>query len=307
MDGHSAAGSEAARLTAEHGRADGVCFEASPLGGVVAILTATGGRAVVALQGAQVLSFVPAGDRDVLWLSPAARLATGKATRGGIPVCWPWFGRHPTDAAKPAHGFVRTSPWRVVSSDARKEVASLALEFEPLSAHVSLWPYRARVRLEIVVSQALTLALTTTNVGAETVPLTQALHSYFAVSDVSAVSIDGLHGATYVDHVGALQRRRQSGSIVIDAEVDRVYEASEETVLIRDEGFDRTIAIAKSGSRATVVWNPWIAKSQRLGDMGPEGHRRMVCVETANAGDDVVTVAPGATHRLTATISTVRG
>ena len=90
-----------------------------PLGGPVVEMTHAGARAVVSIQGGQVLSYVPTpGAQDVLWLSPVARIVPGKSIRGGIPVCWPWFGPHAADGALPAHGFVRTAMWSISETGA---------------------------------------------------------------------------------------------------------------------------------------------------------------------------------------------
>ena len=295
-----------ARLTAEFGRERAVRFGAGPNGSITAELSARGARASVALQGAQVLSYVPAGGCDVLWVSPDARFGPGTSVRGGIPICWPWFGQHASDATKPAHGFVRSAPWRVIASAHDEVTARISLAFATTPDHAQLWPHQARVRLDVTLGDALRLDLITDNTSQVSLPLTQALHSYFAISDVADVVIQGLEGTSYMDHAGERTRRTQSGPILLDREVDRVFDRSPETVVIDNRALDRRIKIAKAGSHSTVVWNPWIAKSARLGDMGPDGYRRMVCIETANAGEDIVRLAPGATHRLSTIISSER-
>lgn len=133
----------AADLDARWGRAGAVVFTERH-GGPVAVLHAAGATAVVAIQGAQVLSWIPNNATDALWLSPAAQLGTGKAVRGGIPVCWPWFGPHPSDATKPAHGFVRAAPWQVTGSAASDGRAHLVLGFDATGIDPALWPHRAR-------------------------------------------------------------------------------------------------------------------------------------------------------------------
>ena len=273
-------------------------------GGPVAILDAAGGTAVVALQGAQLLSFVPKGGREVLWLSPLAKLGTGKAVRGGIPICWPWFGPAPDDAKKPAHGFVRAAPWRVLDCGNDRDPAFIRLGFDAGGIDPALWPHRAEVQIEIAVGESfLRVALETTNSGPTAFRLTQALHSYLAVGDIAEVMIEGLDGRRYIDQLAPATRSVQSGPIRIGGEVDRIYQQSPDTVTVIDSANARRITVAKSGSRSTVVWNPWVEKSGRLGDMGEDGYRHMVCIETANAGEDVVTLAPGARHRLVTTIS----
>lgn len=262
--------------------------------------------AEVSLHGGHVTAFQPkSASQPVLWLSGQAVFDPNKAIRGGIPVCWPWFGDHPTDAGLPAHGFARTSPWKVTNESSNADGSTtLALQLSATTPVPDVWPHRATLLLEITVGEALSIRLTTTNTGDAPFPLTQALHTYFTVSDISNVTIAGLEGARYLDKLKGNAAKPQDGVITIDQEVDRVYTETTADCLIHDPGFDRTIRIAKSGSRSTVVWNPWIEKAKRMGDFPDDGYQTMVCVETTNVGeDDTVTVEPGASHTLAAVIS----
>jgi glucose-6-phosphate 1-epimerase len=293
-------------LEARFGRAPGVTFD-ERYGGPVAILSVGGSTAIVALQGAQILSWRPSGDgEDVLWLSPHAKLGTGKAVRGGIPVCWPWFGAHPNDPAKPAHGFVRTAMWQVTGSAASATRARLVLGFNTQDIDASLWASHAQAELDITLGETLTVALSTDNLSAAPFALTQALHTYLAVGDIAGVSLTGLEGQSYIDQLNTGARAVQAGAIAFDREVDRIYQATSDDVIVTDRRLGREIRVSKSGSQSTVVWNPWVDKAARLGDMGEDGYRRMVCVETANAGDDVVVLAPRARHRLVTELSVRR-
>ena len=285
-------------LDARFGRAPGVSF-AERFGGPVAILEAAGSTAIVALQGGQVLSWRARGfSDDVLWLSPSAQLGTGKAVRGGVPVCWPWFGAHPSDAAKPAHGFVRAAYWNVAGSATSASRARLILSFDTSVVDASLWQPRARAELEITVGETLTISLSTDNLSAAPFALTQALHTYLNVGDIADATVTGLESRRYIDQLDGGAVRLQSGAIVIGSEVDRIYQATGDDVVVTDNRLARQICVAKSGSQSTVVWNPWIAKAARLGDVGEDGYRRMLCIETANAGDDVVMLAARARHRI---------
>lgn len=290
-------------LTARWGRAPGVSF-AQVFGGTVAVLENASSRAIVALQGAQVLSWQKAGDAaDVLWLSPLAQLGTSKAVRGGIPICWPWFGPHPSDAGKPAHGIVRASPWRVTGSAASEKYARLVLAFETGGASSDAWPHRAKAEVEITAGETLTVALSTDNLGKAPFAVTEALHTYLRIGDIGSVTISGLESRTYVDQLQAAKRFQQDSTIRIAAETDRVYLDTPDVVFVRDEALAREISVAKTGSQSTVVWNPWIEKAQRLGDLGDNGYRHMLCVETANAFDNAIPVEPRARHRMSTEIS----
>jgi glucose-6-phosphate 1-epimerase len=279
------------QLKSRFARDGAVAFDMSPLGGIVARLACGQHNAVVALQGAQVLSWRH-GTREMLWLSPVSRLGTGKAVRGGIPVCWPWFGPHPNDAAKPAHGFVRTRIWGVSSTGTTNGVASLTLACSTTPDDRSLWPHAAEAELTVTLGETLALRLTTRNTGTGAFDLSQALHTYFRVGDIGDVAIDGLAGRTYIDKLADGARIVEPGRITFGAEVDRIYLGDISDIALEDGA--RRLRIASTGSRSAVVWNPWIEKTERLGDMGASNaFRRMVCIETANAGDDIVTLASG--------------
>lgn len=289
------------------GLCDAACSiarEESPWGGPVVRLTAPGGTAEVALQGAQLLSWQPRGEAPAIWMSPMERLgrpaASPKPVRGGTPVCWPWFAQHPQDAAKPAHGFVRTRPWSIAAQERSGDEVGVRLSTATTAADRGLWDGAASLEMTVTLGTGLSLALATTNKGQQAIALTQALHTYFAVGDIGDVEIEGFDGQVYIDKLDGNARKPQAGAITFAAEVDRIYDAHAGSAVIVDRGLGRRIVVSKSGSRSTVVWNPWSGKAARLGDMGPDGWRRMVCVETCNAGGDIVHVAPGARHMLIA-------
>jgi D-hexose-6-phosphate mutarotase len=259
--------------------------------------------ATVSLHGGQVLAFQPHGHGPVLWVSAQSLYQPGKAIRGGIPVCWPWFGPHPSDPAKPAHGFARTSLWSVLSAAALADGATqIRLRLADGDTSLALWPHAFDLRLVVTVGAELKVELIARNPGSAPYTYSGALHSYFDVSDIAAISIRGLDGCPYIDQVDGDQRKLQHGPITIASETDRVYLNTTETCAIEDPGLDRRITIAKAGSHSTVVWNPWVEKARRLADFGDEEYHSMVCVETANADGDSVTVAPGGEQRLTAII-----
>ena len=291
---------DVAELNRAHAR-DGIAFEVSPLGGPVARLAIGGSEAIVALQGAQVLGWRHEGG-ELLWLSPLARLGTGKAVRGGIPVCWPWFGPHPDDAAKPAHGLVRTRDWAVTTTSAGGDAISITLATATRAEDQAHFPHSAEVSLTVTLGATLGLALATRNTGARPVPLTQALHTYFRVSDIANVRVEGLAGRTYVDKLDGEARKADPGAMTFAREVDRIYLGDTSAIGLAGCGANgRRISIRSEGSASAVVWNPWTAKTIRLGDMGgPNAYRHMVCIETTNAGDDIRTLAPGECHVLSA-------
>ena len=272
---------------------------------VIARIANAHAQSAIALQGAHIMTFQPKGEQPVTWLSPAAKLVQGKSIRGGVPICWPWFGAHASEPAFPSHGFARTVPWQVVASKALPDGSTcITFELPQSSIPAAQWPHACRARLVATVSKTLTVELITENTGNSAFEIGEALHAYFTISDVDNMRITGLEDCTYLDKVGVAQSRTQQGAIQIASEVDRVYIDTEADCLLEDRGFKRRIRIAKSGSRSTVVWNPWIEKAAKMGDFGgATGYRGMLCVESANAAGNVVTLAPGATHTLRAVYS----
>lgn len=281
--------------------ADFLSFTELAPGFVALRVTTAFATASIALQGAHVMTWQPVGQAPVIWLSPQAKFAPGKSIRGGVPLCWPWFGPHASEPGYPGHGFARTIPWALVAARKLPD-GRVHLEFEPVldDAARAQWPHAATVRYDVTVGQELEVALATTNTGGISFELGQALHTYFEIGDIRQASVAGLAGCTYIDKVAGGQRQRQDGAVSFGGEVDRVYLGSAGCSEIRDPVLGRRLLITSTGSRSTVVWNPWIEKAGKMGDFGPEGYLHMVCVETANAADDVITLAPGETHRMAA-------
>jgi len=260
-------------------------------------LRSNGAEAHVYLHGAHVLHYKPAGQAPVLWHSRKSYFEPGKPIRGGIPVCWPWFGAHPADASRPAHGIARLAEWVPVASGASAGSTSLTLRL-PAAQGVC-----AVAELTAVLGDDLQVTLATTNTGDADFALSEALHSYFAVSDIRTVSVTGLDGLPYIDTVPAGRPlRTQTGPVTFTGETDRVYVSTAGECAVLDPGMNRRILIGKDGSRSTVVWNPWIEKSVRMADYGDSEYPEMVCVETANCGPDSLRLAPGQAHSMTTRI-----
>lgn len=295
------------QLNRAHGIAGQLVFEAGQGGLAKAVFSNPHATAEVYLQGATVTAFQPRGTAPALWLSSQAQFKPGKAIRGGIPVCWPWFGPHPTDKAKPQHGFARNAEWAVTASallpDGRTQ---LRLRLADTAATRAIWPHPFELEMSVTAGAQLEVSLTTRNTGPDPVEIGGALHTYFNVGDISRVGIVGLDGRTYLDQLDGNAAKRQHGPVTVDEEVDRVYLDTTDDCLIWDAALNRHIRVAKRGSRTTVIWNPWIAKAARMADFPDDGYLTMVCVETANAATDVRTLAPGGEHTLTQVVSVKR-
>jgi len=261
-------------------------------------------KAEIAVLGAHVLQYQPIDQEPLLWLSKQAIFEQGRAVRGGIPLCWPWFGDHPNDSSLPAHGFARTAQFELTgikSSDNGETL--ITLRHENSDAHRNLWPHPFVLDVDISVGEKLSVSMTMTNHSPETLSFTSALHSYFNISDIKTTIIQGLDGTAYFDKVQDFAAFEQSGDITIDQEVDRVYVPTRSDVLIVDQGHKRTLRIAKSGSHSTVVWNPWIDKAAAMGDFNDDGYQNMVCVETSNALTDAISLGSGESHTISTHIS----
>lgn len=289
------------RLNRDFGGA-GVTFVEGPGGLAVVEVNNTHAKASITLQGAHLTSYQKSGEAPLIWLSRQAKFAHGKSIRGGVPVCWPWFGPHAENPKFPGHGFARTVPWRVVQVSALPD-GSTRLEFQLVQSEATRaqWPYASDVRNIITVGPALTVELLTTNTGKESFPLGQALHTYFEIGDIHSASVGGLDGCDYLDKVDGGKRKQQQGVVRFSGETDRIYLGTGNRAEIMDPVLKRRIVIQSSGSASTVVWTPWNEKADKMGDFGPNGWTAMVCVETANAAEDVRILAPGEQHRLVAT------
>lgn len=253
----------------------------------------------ISLQGAQLTSWVPAGEDEVIWLSSDASFKQGKSIRGGIPVCWPWFGPHESEADFPAHGHARTVFWDVLETEAMDDGATL-IRFKIIENELTkrLWPYSSELIMTMRIGSSLEIELLTRNTDSQSFKITQALHTYFNISDVRKITVTGLEGCNYLDKLDQFAIKQQTGSVKISGETDRIYLKTDDDYSIVDPGLNRTIKISKSGSNSTVVWNPWQATAEKMGDLGKDGYLQMVCVETANAADDFVLLEPGQSHSL---------
>ncbi|MCK5529261.1 MAG: D-hexose-6-phosphate mutarotase [Kiritimatiellae bacterium] len=268
-------------------------------------ITNNSATAKISLYGAQVLSFRPRHQEDILWVSSKSLYKQNKAIRGGIPLCWPWFGAHPTDSTKQSHGFARLSEWSVLTTEAvDEETTRIILKLQSSDETMKMWPHKFITTLTVTISNKLTVELTTNNSGNEPFTITSALHSYFNISDISKVAIHGLENSTFLDSL-TNKEQTENEPIKINQEVDRIYLDHTGNCEIKDTGLERTIQIDKQGSSSTVVWNPWIDKAKRMADFGDDEYQTMLCVETTNAHTDTIEITPDKAHTLTAVISLV--
>ncbi len=269
---------------------------------------------LIAEQGAQVLRYQVFGQEPVIWMSEEAAFEAGNSVRGGIPVCWPWFGdlmRNPPQVQAlhsggrlPAHGLVRGIDWLLMENAIEGDTVRLVLAIPPTDESPSLrhLPPGLALRLEILLDDRLHLKLTTRNDSEQHVALSQALHSYFAVSSIHNVTVDGLEGCRYIETLEGWAEREQKRPLVISSETDRIYLDLPPQLAIRDDGWNRRIFLEASGSTSAVVWNPWASKARRLSQFADDAWQRMLCIETANVMEDLVELEPGAEHSMGVTL-----
>jgi len=250
--------------------------------------------AKISLYGAHVTSYKPVGKEDVLWMSSQSAFEDGKAIRGGIPVCFPWFGPHAEDTQKPQHGFARLSFWEVKKTSTLTNGAiQLQLELSSNEETKKMWPFDFIAMITINVGERLSISLSVKNTGSQSFTYTDALHTYFNVSDLSNITIAGLQNTGYYE-AGSNELKTQAESLLtITKEENRRYVDHTNDCLIADSNFARTILVGKSGSKITVVWNPGEATTKNIGDIPDDGYKTFICVEAVNALNDVVTVEPG--------------
>lgn len=253
-------------------------------------------------HGATVTRYDRAG-RQLLFTSRTSKFEAGKAIRGGVPVIFPWFGPHPDNPDLPQHGFARTADWRVVSSCRHEHgEAAVTLALSSSEATRAVWPFDFELRYTVAVGRRLEMTLEVKNRSASEFRFEEALHTYLSVSDVRLIRITGLESTAYVDKVGGSARHRsEQGPLTFSGETDRVFVNTSADCRVHDP-VHGDVAVRKSGSLSTVVWNPWQKKAESLPDLAGDQWHTMVCVEAANVMENAIILAPGATHTMQAVI-----
>ena len=253
--------------------------------------------AKISLYGAHVTSYKPGRSKDLLWMSPDSSFEVGKPIRGGIPVCFPWFGPHKTDSSKPQHGFARLMYWDLVETANQPGGETIVkLQLNSSEATKEYWPYDFYAEMTIIVGQTLQVSLKVVNSDDQPFEYTCALHSYYNVSDIGNIAITGLLGASYHSQLEPGEFVQTMPVIEIKKAETRHYHNTEATCVIEDSGFKRFIRVEKSGSKITTVWNPGKETCAAIGDLPNDAYKTFVCVEAVNAFDDVITLHPADSH-----------
>ena len=280
--------------------------------GVATVVTGNGGlpKVVVStpnatgemyLHGSHVTSWIPKGATDVLYLSPHSFWQDGKAIRGGVPICFPWFGDKADNPAAPAHGFVRTKAWELESIAREGDDIVVSMVTASNNATRKWWPYEFRLVCRATFGSQLKLELTVSNTGTSAFSFEEALHGYFRVGDAETAAVDGLDATDFIDKTDQRTRKTHYGKLHFSGETDSVFLNTEHQLELIDPTMRRNIILQKQNSQTTVVWNPWAEKSVGLADLGEGEWRNFVCIEASNVGEYAVHLAPGQQHAMKVT------
>ncbi len=246
-------------------------------------------------SSSHLLSWVPANHSEVLFLSEKAIIENGKAIRGGVPICWPWFGNKD---GLPSHGFARTNSWEIIEKNQTTSSTKISFQLSEAAFDPSIWDEKAELIFSVEEEDnRLIMNLITKNTSSRTFEFTQALHSYFNIGNINNINITGLEDASYFDKVNQTANNIQEGPISFNNETDRIYQSMGSCTLI-DPDRKRKIKVSKAGSYSTVIWNPWKTKSVEIKDMADDGYLSMVCIEAANTAFDSISLTPGSSHVL---------
>ena len=269
-------------------------------------VTTKSASAEIYLHGAQVTSWQPAGAEEVLFLSKQSNWEDGRAIRGGIPVCFPWFRAKTDDPKAPAHGFVRTQEWQLDSVIAREDgYVTAAFSTESDASTRRWWPHEFRLALRITIGSTLSLELNATNAASVSFSFEEALHTYFRVGQAASVRVHGLNGVSYLDNVDQNREKTQSGDLVLTGTTDNAYLNIQSAAELVDPVLCRTVRTQKENSQTTVVWNPWKHGARLLSDLGEDEWQQMTCVEASNVLSAAIWLEPGEEHTMRADISIV--
>ena len=284
--------------------------------GVAQVVAGSGGLAKVVvlapnatgemyLHGGHVTSWVPMRTSEVFYCSPHSFWQDGRAIRGGVPICFPWFGDKADDPAAPAHGFVRTKAWELDSIAMAGDDVAVSMFTASSGDTRRWWPYEFRLRCRATFGAQLKLELIVSNTGAAPFSFEEALHAYFQVAEAGTAVVTGLDATDYIDKTDHRACKTHHGELRFSAETDSVFLNTEHAVELIDPAMQRCITLQKQNSLNTVVWNPWAEKSRSMGDLGDNEWKNFVCIETSNIGRSAVQLAPGEQHVMTATVRVV--
>jgi glucose-6-phosphate 1-epimerase len=257
----------------------------------------------ICLYGAQITNFRPHKAMEILWMSPESNFEEGKAIRGGIPVCFPWFGPHKTDSVKPQHGFARLMHWNVQEIETLYSGETLVrLQLCSSAETKTYWEHDFCAEMTFIIGKTLNATLKVTNTSAIPFEYSCALHSYYSVSSIEEIIIEGLGNTRYYNQLNPGDYIQESPDLRIQKAETRHYYDTEASCFINDPFFGRRIKVAKSGSKVTTVWNPGEETCSKIDDIPDDAFHAFVCIEAVNAFNNVINLAPGEIHETSAII-----
>ncbi len=254
------------------------------------------------LHGAHITSWKPAGRDEMLFLSTKSRWEKSVAIRGGVPICFPWFGGKADDPKAPAHGFARTKEWQLESVAEDDNGISVNMFTESDEDTQRWWPAEFHLEYRVHFGAELRLELELTNTGKNSLRFEEALHTYHRVGNVQNARVGGLDAVDYIDKADANRKKTQRGDIAIASETDRIYLNTESAIDLEDPAMRRRTRVEKENSSTTVIWNPWVQKARVMPDFADNEWMQMLCIETSNVADYAVTLDPGQLHRMAAIV-----
>jgi glucose-6-phosphate 1-epimerase len=249
--------------------------------------------AKIFLQGAQLTQFTPKDQKPLIWVSADEDYIAGKSIRGGIPICWPWFGVSDKQDW-PIHGVARTQLWRAEEVNEKDDYIEVSLSLPMLQVNKEYWPHETSLKVVFKLSKTLNVSLINTNLSKNEISFTQALHTYLPTPNIKTTQVDGLQGSQYIEFgAGPFD---QNGIVNFARETDMVYNNAPLVQKIKTD--DGIMNVARENSTSCVLWNPWIDKAQRLSNFQDDEYNKMLCLEAANVKQDTVKLAPGESHTL---------
>jgi glucose-6-phosphate 1-epimerase len=268
-------------------------------------VTAPSAWAEIYLHGAHLTSWQPVDAKEAIFVSERSAWEDGRAIRGGVPICFPWFRSRADEPAAPTHGVVRTKEWRLESVEPDGDSVVVVCSTEDDASTHSWWPHAFRLTHRLSIGRSLDLELHVTNIGQTSFRFEEALHTYFRVGDAERVSIRGLDQVAYLDNLDGNRRKTQTGDLIFTRKTDNAYLDVSGPAVVVDPAWQRSIRTEKTNSATTVVWNPWVDGASSLADLGDHEWRQFVCVEASNIFGSAITLAPGAEHKMQARISSI--
>ncbi|TFH91164.1 D-hexose-6-phosphate mutarotase [Vibrio ouci] len=255
----------------------------------------------ICLHGGHVVSFQPKGQPDLIWMSEQAIFDGKAALRGGIPVCWPWFGR----IAAPAHGFARNSEWTLLEHRENENGVIVELGLLPSESTLAVWPHQFQAHLLVEIGDELKVTLDVTNTDTQAWTFSGALHTYLTVGDIEQAATTGM-GPEYIDSLKDGEICQGGETLQLTDTIDRVYTQPSAQITVQDPVLNRSLVVENQGHNSAVLWNPWAEGAQGMGDMQDDGYQTFLCVEStlhAPSIEQGKTLQPGESHQLVTTLS----